>query len=399
MTRTSLGAAAFVIASAGMTCAVKADVYQSGYLFVSDYGASVLDRYKYSYDQTTNAIVSIAPDGSNNNPTNATFLGSATNPVKEGIQGTANDLILVGGNHGTGLTNISRYTLDGHLIGNVPVNFSAINGGNVSIGNIVATPDGKFIYAPLQAGNQVVKISLTTGAIVSSYAFSGAHDVVLLPNGHVLAANYAGSSPQVVELTSDLTQIKVLLNSANAGVSNFVPTGMTYDPYLNGGALIVNNNARNNQNSVLAYTLSTDSSGNHSASFAPSNSYIGSATHNKLDFIFGSSLGPDGQIYIAALGGGGSGGFSVPSGYVDGVYAFNPLTGDVNAAVNLVIPGYTEKNGPAGASGLVAPKYLQFSTNFIPAGDAGYNAPEPATMAVLAAGLAGLAARRRRRAG
>jgi hypothetical protein len=55
------------------------------------------------------------------------------------------------------------------------------------------------------------------------------------------------------------------------------------------------------------------------ANFASTKSYIGSASNNALQFTFGSNIGPDGNLYIAALGGGGNGGFNIQNGYSDGI--------------------------------------------------------------------------------
>jgi len=178
--------------------AYATDVILTGNLYVTDYGKSVMERYKWTYDQTTNVMTSIIPNGINGSTTNAYFLGDATNfPVKEGVHGTLNDLILVGGFHGSGLTNISRYRLDGSLIGSIPVDFSPYNGGTVGIGNVLVTSDGKYMYAPLETAGYVVKISLATGAIVASYAYNKAHDVALTADGqHVFVANYNGTTPK-----------------------------------------------------------------------------------------------------------------------------------------------------------------------------------------------------------
>lgn len=88
-------------------------------------------------------------------------------PLKEGLQGTGNDLVIVGGTHGSSDTTFSRYSLEGGFLGQVPVNFSSYNGGNVGIGNVIATPDGHYVYAPLEATGFVVKIDLSDGAIVA----------------------------------------------------------------------------------------------------------------------------------------------------------------------------------------------------------------------------------------
>ena len=78
----------------------RADTIQTGYLFASDYGRSELDRFQYTYNQTTNKMTGITPYGSGGSTSSAYFLGGGQFPVKEGLQGTGNDLIIVGGVHG-----------------------------------------------------------------------------------------------------------------------------------------------------------------------------------------------------------------------------------------------------------------------------------------------------------
>ena len=364
---------------------------QTGYLYVSDYGQSTMERYTYTWDPVALVMSPITPYGIGGNTTNAYFLGSAANPIKEGVHGTLNDLIIVGGNHGTGVTNITRFALDGSFIGSIPINFSAYNGGNVGIGNVLVTPDGKYLYAPLETAGQVVKVDLSNGAIVASYAYAGAHDIALAANGTVYVSNYNASSAAIIALDANLTagSRQTLVTAANSGVAAaFRPSGLSI---ASDGSLYVNNNARGGPDSVLHYAI-TDTGGTLTANLNLGSSYIGSASLNALAFTFGNNFGPDGNLYIAALGGGGSGTFGITSGYVDGIYKYNPTT----QAVARAIGGYTETGGGLGASGLSAPKYLQFSTNFVTVNDVGFNAPEPSAAVLLVGGLAGLGALRRR---
>ena len=363
-----------------------ADTNVTGVLYVSDYGKSVLDRYQYTYNQTTNTITGITAYGIGNNTSNAFFLGSSSAPIKEGVNGTANDLIVVGGSHGNAVTNITRYDLNGNLIGTIPIDFSSYNGGNVGIGNVLVSKDGKFLYAPLENAGYVVKVDLKTGNIVGSYQFANAHDLALAANGDIYAANYTNGSAKVIRLDSNLAYKQDLI----AHTSGFRPTGLSVAA---DGSLYVNNNAQGGPDSVQHYILTTNG-GNLVATLDPTKGYTGSASNNALEFTFGNNIGPDGKLYIAALGGGGSGAFNVTAGYQDGIYAFDPTSDSVSQ----FIAGYTEKNGPMGPSGLSAPKYLQFDINFSKANDPGV-VPEPGNVAMLAGMIvtgAGFLARRKR---
>ena len=381
------GAAGVVLATPA-----RADVIKTGYLFASDYGQSQLDRFLYTYDQTTNKVTGITPFGIGGNTGNAYFLGGGQSPIKEGLQGTGNDLIVVGGSHGSAVTTFSRFTLDGGFIGQIPVNFASYNNGNVGIGNVVATPDGHYVYAPLETAGALVKIDLTNGAIVASIPFDKAHDIALGADGTVYAANYSSASASLIALNANLdASSKVVLASANPpGVSGaFRPSGLSVAA---DGSLYVNDNTQGGNDSILHYTLS-GSGGTLAATYDPSRSYVGSAANSAMEFLFGNNIGPDGKVYAAALGGGGNGSFGTRSPYVDGIYAFDPATGQASLAV----AGTTERAGTPSGTGLSAPKYLQFDVNFITANDAGVPVPEPASLAVVASGLALASLMRHRR--
>lgn len=179
----------------------------------------------------------------------------------------------------------------------------------------------------------------------------------------------------------------VLASAKPAGVAGaFRPSGLSV---ASDGSLYVNDNTRGGSDSILHYTVGR-TGGVLNATYDASKSYVGSATNTALEFLFGNNIGPDGLVYVAALGGGGTGTFNTRNPYTDGIYAFDPSTGTVSQAV----AGHTEKGGPDGPSGLAAPKYLQFDVNFITANDVGV--PEPGTLALLVSALTTLGLRRRR---
>ena len=392
--RTPCAAVAGIAAALFSVAPAAQAVVVTGSLYVSDYGKSELDRYKYTYDSTLNAITSLTANGIGNNSTNAYFLGGASNPIKEGIHGTANDLIIVGGAHGGGTTTIQRYTLGGTLIGTIDAKFTSFCAGqtpkcdanSLGIGNVLATNDGKYMYAPLESAGYIVKVDLKTGDIVDSYKFAGAHDVAIAANGEVYAANYANGSAKIIRLDANLGYKQDLV----AHSSGFRPSGLSIAA---DGSLYVQNNKQGGPDSVLHYTIAGSTV--LAATLSTATSYVGSATNNKLEFTFGNNIGPDGKLYIAALGGGGNGSFSVTTGYQDGIYKFDPS----NESVTLSIKGFTEKTGPASPNGLSAPKYLQFDTNFAAAPDSGYTSPvpEPTTMVLFAFGLGLLIVRKQSR--
>jgi hypothetical protein len=345
-----------------------------------------MDRYQFTYNSGTNTITNFTPWGAGDNATNAVFISGG---IKEGVQGTENDIIAVA----TGGTSLVRYGIqNGNIIGTIPVTLNGSSYTLASIGNIIISPDGRYLYAAEAAttqngltGGAIDKIDLKTGAIVNQVQFQGAHDL-LLENGTLYAAAYTGSvngsSDGVWTFDSNLgTKHQMIVGGTNGLTA---PTGMSFQ----GTTLYINQNVvPTTANSVLQYNVG--SAGGTSATF------ISSHSSADLNFIFGSALGPDGNLYIAGLGG--ASGRSDPS-YTDGVYEYDTTSNAFSQLIAGENGGGT--TGPPGASGLYSPKYLQFSTNFVPAPDAGYGTPEPGSVALFCSlGLvgAGWARRRKRR--
>jgi hypothetical protein len=406
MRNQSIVRCAITIAMVLAAVMARADNNVTGYLYVSDYGNSNLDRYQYTFDTTTNKITAIAVDGYNNSTTSAVLISGN---IKEGVEGTANDLIIVGGTRGA-TTSITRYYLDGQFLGTIPVNFSAYNGGNPGIGNVVVTPDGKYMYAPLEAASAIVKISLATGAIVSSIPFASAHDIAIASYNTttgaavLYASNYSATSPSVVVIadngtntSSSLTQTQTLISNATLtssvhGLSAQRPTGLTV---ASDGSLYVNmnNSSQSGPDGVEHYTITGIGTSTLTANYDALGSLI---SNTSLHFTFGNNLGPDGNLYIAALGGG-NGSFQTGKGqgnvgYTDGVYEFNTSTNTITNSITGLsnvpfIAGMTEGTN-SGIAGFSAPKYLQFSTNFAPVGDVGV--PEPGSVAMVFAAAVGV---------
>jgi hypothetical protein len=121
------------------------------YLYISDYGAQALDRFSFTYDPIANTMTNWQPAGQS--PGSAVFINA---DIKEGLGGTSNDIIAVN----TGGNSLSRYTLSGALIGNIPITL----GGNPytlsSVGNVVISSDGKYMYAPESGAGKIDKIDL-----------------------------------------------------------------------------------------------------------------------------------------------------------------------------------------------------------------------------------------------
>jgi len=364
----------------------------TGFLYVTDYGAQQLERYSYRYTAATNTISNVTPAGAGGSTTSAIFVSGN---IKEGIQGTLNDMIVVN----TGGASLSRYDLNGNLIGTINVK-NADNSAHTfnGIGNVVITKDGKFMYAPEEGGNVINKIDLATGKIVNSTAFTGAHDIAINPTtGTIYAAAYSSTvstSMGVWALPSDLST-KTQLITTTGGLTS--PTGISVAA---DGSLYIQQNVHNNTapasaggpDGVYHYTLSNGTT-TATATFDAAHSLTSSTA---LHFTFGNNIGPDGNIYIAALGG--ASGRTGNTNYTDGIYKFDRTS----LVVSNFIAGHIE-NGTTnlGLGGMNSPKYLQFGTNFVPAYDAGVT-PEPSSivMALSLLGVTGsgmLRARLRRR--
>ena len=360
----------------------------TGYLYASDYGAQALDRFSYNFDTVSKTISNWQPAGAGGSTTSALFINSN---IKEGLQGTANDIIVVN----SGGNSLSRYTLAGALIGNIPI-LNADNSAHTlnSVGNVAITSDGKFMYAPESGAGKIDKIDLATGKIVAQVAFAGAHDVFIRPDGTLYAAAYTNSnvgSAGIWKFDANLGSKSQLITSGDNGLSR--PTGMSLSStgtlYIQSNVFPTNSLA-SGANTVFEYAIDP---GTGAATFSAK------TQSPKLQFDFGTDLGPDGNLYIAALGSGQTHAtFGALPNYTNGVYAFDTTA----RTTSLAIAGYNVGGTGTPSYGFDSPKYLQFGTNFITAQDAGYQSetPEPGSLAllvVLLSGGAGLSARRRRR--
>jgi len=355
---------------------------QTDYLYVTDYGAGTddpavggnMDRYQFTYNSGTNTITNFTPYGAGGNTSNAVFI---TGGIKEGVQGTDNDIIAVA----TGGASLNRYNFSGSEIGSIAVTLNGSPYTFNTVGNIVLSPDGQYVYVPEQGAGLIDKVSLATGAIVAQVNFPGAHDLLLV-NGTLYAAAYSGYTTGVSDgiwtfNTSLASAHQMVLGTAFGSAT---PTGMSFSGttlYVNGNIPPTSPGDATVANSVFEFNIPTP--GGTAATL------INSYSSSNLSFIFGNSLGPDGNLYIAGLGGASG---RTDDGYTDGVYEFNTTSN----AVSLLVGGEsgTSTTGPPGSSGLYSPKYLQFSPNFIAAPDAGFSGPEPGAIGMFCSmGVAG----------
>lgn len=373
----------------------------TGYLYVTDYGRKNLERYQYTFDFATGKLLTgFTPAG---NPIYAGTSDAAvlvSGNIKEGLQGTKTDLIIVQGDG----SSVGRYTLDGVKIGDIRLSgFPPGKSSLQTVGNFAITKDGKYLYAPDEGAGYIYKVNLATGHIDHYVAYAGAHDVAIANDGTIFAAAYRGAQ-QIVTFDANLTAASQRVIVAN--VSH--PTGLSLTP--DGSGLYVNSLAptssasttiKTGPDSVNYYRLS--GSGNAiTATLVPSNSI----TSSLLKFSFGNAIAPDGSVFTAELGNV----FNAPS-YTGGVYRvdptapaapsgtvvkFDPTKGTMPNVTLAVAGSTTNRNGvvigPYGDGGLSAPKYVQFNNNFIDAPDAGFipdgfSVPEPGEVT----GVVGLA--------
>lgn len=355
----------------------------TGYLYVSDYGAQQLDRFSYSFDTVSHAISNWQPAGQTSG--SAVFItDSGGGGVKEGLQGTANDIIVVA----TGGYSLDRYRLDGTYYGTINITDSGGSPHTLSsVGNVAITKDGRYMYAPESGAGVIDKIDMATGKIVANISFAGAHDVLILPDGSLLAGAWTGAdtgSQGIWHITSDLSSKTQVIAAGDNGLGN--PTGLS----LSGNNLYIQSitgPGPTSASTVFKYTLDPTT---YAATFAAK------TTSSLLQFDFGTDIGPDGNLYISGLGGGQShADFGAPNGYTNGVYEFNTS----NSTVSLTEGGYVVGTGAA-SDGFYSPKYLQFGYNFISADDPGGPTPEPGSVALFGGLIASSAAvmlKRRRR--
>ncbi len=363
-----------------LSLAARMAIASGDYLYVGDYYNQSLDRYAYSLDANGNLTLTAA----------GTTAGSAvfiTGGIKEGLQGTNDDLIVVTGGGAT----LTRYDFNGNVIGQIAVkNANGTAHTFAGIGNVAITSDGKYLYAPEETNSVIDKVDLATGTIVATASLAGAHDVAIGADGTVYGAGYANNTGVVTfDANLDSSSKNQLIAAGLDGLTR--PSGMSID---SSGSLYVMQNENGNGASVADGVYHFNISGSGTSATA---SLLSDPTNTALKFSFGTAIGPDGNLYIATLGD-----FNGRnSTYSNGVYEYNINT----QAVTEAVVGGTNFTGTAGSltgstpgpSGLYGPKYLKFSTNFVNANDAGL-VPEPSTFAILSVGLmAGIGLFRRRK--
>jgi hypothetical protein len=294
--------------------------------------------------------------------------------------GTSDDLIVV---EGTGST-IGRYMLNGTKIADIAVTgFPAGITGFGSIGNVAITTNGQYMYAPDESKGYIYEINLSTGKIVNYVQMTNVHDIAIDSNGTIYAGAYQ-SSQGINIYTPNLTFVKQLVTTGTLSNSTGITlqtnsSGQTTGLYVmshptaGSGSTTTAQGPDKVYNFAISGALGTTSE--TATLVSPTPSYL------SLKFSFGDAVGPDGNLYSAELGANGYGN----TNYTGGIYEYNTTTD----AVTLAVQGYTEGTDSLGSGatgengGLNIPKYLEFSTSFITAPDAGL-VPEPGNMAMLA---------------
>lgn len=339
----------------------------SQFLFVGDLKTGTLLRY--NADPGANYLT---PYGLNGNLADPAYIVGAG--VTEGVHGTGNTLIT--SQHLGNTWNVSRFDRNtGAFISHVT---SQTFGG---IGNLALTNDAKFVYVPDEANNTLYRIDVATGAVLSSVAMTGVHDVQIGADGFIYATAYSGNSG-VRRYTADLGSFAQIVAPGANGLTR--PAGVV----VSGSNLYVALNSTTQPSKIYRYVLD----GNNAAAFDTT------VTSSLLSFSFGMEKAADGNLYIAVPGSfiGAGGPNQIVKVDLTGTGTFSASS----ATVALTYPGTTDSTTyTSAATNIIWPKYIKFSTNFAQANDPGI-APEPGSIALfLTAGLpiAGIVVRRRRR--
>jgi len=352
------------VVSALIVLALSACASTTGYLYVTDYGSGDLDRFQYTL--SGGAITGWATAGATAG--SATWItGGSADPISQGIALTTTDIIVA--QNGT----LQTYSYAGASLGAIPGSFTDAT-------DIAVDKTATYVYVALNSGT-LEKVLISTGAVVDTVSLGNAHDVIVLPDGTILASGRTGSTG-IVHYTANLVQIGSAALIANAsatfaGQTLTDPTGMSYDSVH--GILYVQQTLENGATGpVLAYQLNSTFT---SATFVSSKSL---ETTDNAD-TFGTDIGPDGNLYMANLGSGKTDGptLTVPTDYVNGVYLY---TSGTSTTLVSSLAGYNNTGaGTTPSDNFQSPSYLEFDINVNSANE---GTPEPGSLALLSGLLA-----------
>ena len=177
-------------------------------LWVSNYN----DDTVYSYNDVTGALVNVITAGSVNGTSVATGINSP-------------NTIAVNGNHlfvGNNLDNfVAEFTLSGSpFSGNeTPTFVKDIELGTPGAGRLVGrlVDDGSYVWATLEAGNEVFKIDASTGVVVATITGIDYPVGISSDGANVWVASYGSGA-------GDTTVTEI--NAASAAIENTITVGM-----------------------------------------------------------------------------------------------------------------------------------------------------------------------------
>lgn len=349
--RHQLLAATAVIALIAGASAARAGIQQ--YVYVGDYQGGQVLRFDAGATATPNPANQNMPNGSNR------FIDLTH---AEGIGGT-NDVLVVASPGKINVYDISKGTVPPPLLKSITT--SGFNGLRIAL-----TADGKNFY--VAGGNQIREYNIASGNEI-------AH--VDTPNGHPTWGVTVDPANNKVFFTTGWTsrgQAQVYSASADlSGVAAF--TGLNPNTTAAKGAFVgLTFNATGSDLFVVNggnASPTTDPAYNFIQEYAADGTYLGTVdttgmpTH-ALDNAFDTEIS-DGKLYVTSQNGACAVEFTLGT---DGKYHYDQI--------------YL----PAHGAQLVQAKTIHFTTNNVPVD----TIPEPATLAVLGAGLLGLAGIRRR---
>jgi len=353
-------------------------------LYVADYGTGNLLQYTATLQTVgghpQEVLTQVLPTQTINPP--------AGGSITEGINGTANTVLTIV-KTSSGSYEIARYNNAGTFLNYVGGGATTFSG----VGSFIVSNDASTMYVADQSGNKLYEVNLATGLVVHSVGLNQVHDVAILPNGNVIAEDLNSGSgfSGIVEYNADLT-----------GGHTFIPQGTSSstDTVGSAGNLQGHNQYGFAVDNIVGspyygdfFTTSDDRSGGPGNStgesgtlyaFTQSGNFVASWTPTQGSNLnvgtFGISFGPDGNIYFANLGG-----VVLSDNAGNQVGEFNVATGTFSTYIN------GRQSGLINAvTGLSAPKYLNWQTDFSPANDPGAPEPSGAVTSAFGVGMLGL---------